>query len=166
MSRQETRGDALSSSPSCTPVHPRRGRFGAFPRCRGRTGGGSHPFGEDAAHSASELFTGFLSRAALPRDRQGVTSEAPSQRPRRRRLLATVRPGELRLPCLDLFIKTSWHSSLQNRCTWSLSSLPHASHLAIADLLIHQRMSFASRRHSALDYLSPMAYEKRELAEV
>ena len=65
------------------------------------------------------------------------------QRPRLRRRLAAVRPGDLRVPCLDLFMKTPWHSSLQNRCASALSSLPQASHLAIAKLLTDQVRSFA-----------------------
>ena len=75
------------------------------------------------------------------------------QRPRLRRLLAAVRPGDLGVPCLDLFMNTPRHSSLQNRCASSLSSLPQASHLAIATLRSHQLGSFphpisaASARH-------------------
>lgn len=64
------------------------------------------------------------------------------QRPRLRRLLAAVRPGDLGVPCLDLFMNTPRHSSLQNRCASPLSSLPQASHLAIARLLRHHARSW------------------------
>src|SRR3990170_206184 len=73
----------------------------------------------------------------------------PFHRPRRRRRLAVVRPGDRRVPCRRPSMKIPRQASLQNRFASSLSSVPHASHFIMAGLLAGRPGSLGRLREDA-----------------